>query len=200
MMNENRPTPPVDTNQCQSIPPSRSAQLTEPRWYAKTSSVLLIVGAILSVLTWITEAIQSFIQARAHYALIENGYVAGGHVNFSVLTPLIAVVMVAIWVGVHTNDKYGRRRNTLAIGIGTFVALLFSIIESLFWSSLSNWAYTSGGYYPLIRDIMETVQDGIKLTALVVFALLIAYIVCYINERRQEKLFQQQVVKGETNE
>ena len=47
---------------------------------------------------------------------------------------------------------------------------------------------------------METVQDGIKLTALVVFALLIAYIVCYINERRQEKLFQQQVVKGETNE
>ena len=200
MMNENQSTPPVDTNQHRGMLPSRSAQLTESQWYAKTSSVLLIVGAILSVLTWITEAIQSFIQARAHYALIENGYVAGGHVHFSILTPLAAVVMVAIWVGAHTDNKYQGRRNTLAIGIGTFVALLFSIIESLFWSSLSNWAYTTGGYYPLIRDIMETVQDGSGLTVLVVFALLIAYIVCYINERRRESLFQQQVVKGEMNE
>ena len=200
MMNENQPTPLIDTNRHRGMLPSRSAQLTETQWYAKTSSVLLIVGVILSVLTWITEAIQSFIQAHAHYAMVEHGYVAGGHVHFSILTPLIAVVMVAIWVGVHTNNKYGRRRNTLAIGIVTFVALLFSIIESLFWSSISNWAYPTGGYYRSIRDIMKTVESSIGLTVLVVFALLIAYIVCYINERRQENLFQQQVVKGEMNE
>ena len=53
MMKENQLTPPIDTNQYRGMLPSRSAQLTETQWYAKTSSVLLIVGAILSVLTWI---------------------------------------------------------------------------------------------------------------------------------------------------
>lgn len=199
MMKENQPTPLIDTNQYRGILPSRSAQLTETQWYAKTSSVLLIVGAILSVLTWITVTVQSFVQAYTIYGMIEYGS-DPGHVYLPILTPLFAIVMIAVWVGMQTGNQYEGRRNTLAIGIVTFVALLFSSIESLFWSSVNNWGYAPDLGYTWVRDMMKTVQNGIGLIVLVVFALLIAYIVCYINERRRESLFQQQVVKGEMNE
>ncbi len=190
-MNENQPTPPVDTNQHRGMLPSRSAQLTEPRWYAKTSSVLLIVGAILSVLTWVAATFQSSIR------VIDGS--DSFTISFPIVTPPLVITMVAIWVGMHTNYR-NKKRNTLVAGVITFVAMLFSIVESLFLSAISAWAYFHGGDYSWIKDIMHIVNDGIKLTALVVFALLIAYIVCYINERRQENLFQQQVVKGEMNE
>ena len=189
MMNENRPTPAVDTSQYRSMPPSYRTQLTEPRWYAKTSSVLLIVGVILSVLTWIAATFQSSI----------HGVDGSFTIFFPIVTPPLVIIMVAIWVGMHTNYR-NKKRNTLVAGVITFVAMLFSIVESLFLSAISAWAYFHGGDYSWIKDIMQIVNDGIKLTALVVFALLIAYIVCYINERRRENLFQQQVVKGEMNE
>ena len=191
MMKENQLTPPIDTNQYRGMLPSRSAQLTETQWYAKTSSVLLIVGAILSVLTWIAATFQSSIR----------GIDGSGSftISFPTVTPPLAITMVAIWVGMHTSYR-NKKRNTLVVGVITFAAMLFSIVESLFLSAISAWAYFHGGDYSWIKDIMRIVNDGIKLTALVVFALLIAYIVCYINERRQENLFQQQVVKGEMNE